>query len=193
MIDKSKRKATVERSGTMVVVRMTGGPDCLWLNMYLDTVGWQMTCDSDIGSYSYHWGKQSVNIRRGFVDFCIDWLSDEQWLLRKCIGERHVEKDFDAANSRKNLWTAFMDGIDEDDLVPAFKEVLDAADGYSQKAETWAAALETAADANHICLPEEWYDGSCLVEDYTPWQKRFAEICREVVVPALLTMRTERC
>lgn len=33
MIDKSKRKATVEQAGSVVVVRMTGGPDCLWLNM----------------------------------------------------------------------------------------------------------------------------------------------------------------
>ena len=54
MIDKSKRKATVEQNGNMVVVRMTGGPDCLWLNMYLDTVDWQMTCDSDIGFYAYN-------------------------------------------------------------------------------------------------------------------------------------------
>ena len=32
-------------------------------------------------------------------------------------------------------------------------------------------------------LPEEWW--TCIVEDYTPRQKRFAEICREVIVPEL--------
>lgn len=57
MVDKSQRKATAEQHGDLVVIRMKGGPDCLWLNMYLDTKEKQMTCDSDIGFYAYHWGK----------------------------------------------------------------------------------------------------------------------------------------
>ena len=41
MIDKTLRKATAERHGPMVVIRMTGGGfDCLWLNMYLDCETW---------------------------------------------------------------------------------------------------------------------------------------------------------
>ena len=34
MIDKTLRKATAERHGPVVVIRMTGGGDCLWMNMY---------------------------------------------------------------------------------------------------------------------------------------------------------------
>ena len=108
MIDKTLRKATAERHGPMVVIHMTGGPDCLWLNMYLDCEKGQMTCDSDIGFYAYRprsrWGGES------FIAFCIRLLSDEEWLLSDC----------------------------------------------------------------------------CVVRSYVKqWQKRFAEICREVIVPEL--------
>ena len=37
MVDKSKRTAIAKRESSMIVIRMNGGPDCLWLNMYLDT------------------------------------------------------------------------------------------------------------------------------------------------------------
>lgn len=47
-------------------------------------------------------------------------------------------------------------------------------------------ALNVAADAYGIDLPEEWWN--CLEEDYTPWQMRFAEICKEVIVPAIQKM-----
>ena len=40
MINKTLRKATAERHGPVVVVRYTGGGDCLWLNMYLDCDTW---------------------------------------------------------------------------------------------------------------------------------------------------------
>ena len=43
-----------------------------------------------------------------------------------------------------------------------------------------------AADIQRVDLPDEWWD--CMVERYTPWQKRFAEICREVIVPAIRAM-----
>ena len=36
MIDKTLRKAKAERYGNLIVVRMTGGGDCLWMNLYLD-------------------------------------------------------------------------------------------------------------------------------------------------------------
>lgn len=54
MIDKSLCKAKAERYGNLIVVRMTGCGDCLWMNMYLDGDVGQMTCDSDIGSYAYY-------------------------------------------------------------------------------------------------------------------------------------------
>lgn len=49
--------AHAERHGDIVAIRLTGGSACLWLNMYLDLKEWQMTCDSDIGSYAYRFAK----------------------------------------------------------------------------------------------------------------------------------------
>ena len=185
MFDKTKRKAVMTKHGQMIVIRMSGGPDCLWLNMYLDTEEWQMTCDSDIGSYAYHWGK-SASRTETFLEFCCRWLSDEHWLLRKCIGERHVSKLFlreQAENSLRAMITEYYDGdedFDQDDLDDMFGF----AAGYDSDPKAWALAVRTFADARDIDLPEEWYE--CIEDDYTPWQKRFAEICREVIVPELM-------
>ena len=70
-----------------------------------------------------------------------------------------------------------------------FDHVLDAASGYDN-AEQFAAVLYNLADERDVELPEEWW--AYLAEDYTPWQKRFAEICREVIVPAIRAM-DEKC
>ena len=78
----------------MIAIHMKGGPDCLWLNMYLDVKDWQMTCDSDIGFYALPLGRHRGNCQQTFLDFCIDWLSNEDWLLRKCIGEKRAELGF---------------------------------------------------------------------------------------------------
>ena len=94
MIDKSLRKATAERFGDLIVVRMIGGGDCLWLNMYLDGDTGQMTCDSDIGSYAYHWGR-GTPLYGNWTEFCCNWLSNSEWLLRKCCGERNAKMGFD--------------------------------------------------------------------------------------------------
>lgn len=193
MIDKTLRKATAERHGPMVVIRMTGGGDCLWLNMYLDCENWQMTCDSDIGFYSYHWGRFFYK-DDDFLKFCIKWLSDDDWLLRKCIGEQHVEKEFDRDASIEALRRDFADEHENDedeydaeayDMMIQFDRMLEIAGGYDDRKQ-FATALSVVSDAWDFELPEEWW--SCLVEDYTPWQKRFAEICREVIVPALKKM-----
>ena len=186
MIDKSKRKAIVERYGDMVVIRMTGGPDCLWLNMYLDTKDWQMTCDSDIGFYAYRWGSHTGGKAETFVEFCCRWLYDDEWLLRKCIGERHVEKRFDHEKTVENLRVMIQedtDGEDEDNLEYA----LETAGEHGDDRRAWAAAFAVAADHEMTYLPDEWY--TCIEEDYSPWQKRFAEICREVIVPKLREVR----
>lgn len=185
MIDKSMRKATVEQQGTMIVVRMTGGMDCLWLNMYLDTIAGQMTCDSDIGFYAYHWGKGAIKTE-SFVQLCVRWLADENWLLRKCIGERHADKGFDAEETRRNLIEAYKEENehpDETDCDTYFLEEAISRANQFDDVDAWSAVLQEAATSLDIELPEEWWD--CIKRDYTPWQKRFAEICREVIVPEL--------
>ena len=185
MIDKSLHKATAKRCGDVIAIHMVGGGDCLWLNMYLDEATGQMTCDSDIGSYAYHWGRH-IDDRQSWLDFCCEWLSCEEWLLRKCCGERHAEKKFDRDATVGNLRLRMMEGKDEDeDAQWEVERVLEAADGYDTHSE-FAAALNVAADIQRVDLPEEWWN--CIVERYTPWQLRFAEICREVIVPAIRAM-----
>lgn len=185
MIDKTLRKATAEKSGSVVVIRMKGGPDCLWLNMYLDENERQMTCDSDIGFYAYHWGRNTLR-GKSFIDFCINWLADENWLLRKCIGERHLDKGFDALKTRQNLLKAYEEENTDEDEPDCDTYYLDEAIARADQfgdVDAWAAVLQEAADSLGVDLPEEWYE--CIERDYTPWQKRFAEICREVIVPEL--------
>lgn len=188
MIDKSKRKATITECGQIIAIRMTGGPDCLWLNMYLDTESWLMVCDSDIGSYAYRWGK-SASRTEGFLEFCCRWLENEEWLLRKCIGERNARKMFLREQAETALREKVIEYNSEDDDFDVYylDEILDLASGYDSDAKAWALAISTFADARGIDLPEEWYE--CIEEDYTPWQIRFAEICREVIVPELEMIR----
>lgn len=190
MINKTLRKATAERHGPVVVVRYTGGGDCLWLNMYLDCEHGQMTCDSDIGSYSYNWGR-CAHKGDDFLRFCTEWLANEEWLLRKCIDENHEELAFDRHETVLNLRKDYDDihnNDEEYDVDFEFDQVLDVANGYDNK-DQFIAALSVLADERGVELPEEWWD--CIVEDYTPWQKRFAEICREVIVPELKRMMEE--
>lgn len=183
MIDKSLRKATAERYGDLIAVHMIGGGDCLWLNMYLDGDAGQMTCDSDIGSYAYQWGN---NAEDDWTDFWCKWLSNEKWLLRKCCGERNAEMGFDQDATLEELRLRMMEGKEDDENAQAYVEyVLEAAAGYDTRRE-FAVALNVAADIQRVDLPEEWWD--CLVEHYTPRQLRFAEICREVIVPAIRKM-----
>ena len=79
-----------------------------------------------------------------------------------------------------------MEGKEEDeDAQWEVERVLEAAGGYDDRRE-FAAALNVAAVMRSFDLPDEWWN--CLVERYTPWQKRFAEICREVIVPAIREM-----
>lgn len=180
MIDKSMRKATAKRCGNVIVIHMDGGGDCLWLNMYLDNEAGQMVCDSDIGSYAYQWGN---NDKEDWPKFWCSWLSNAEWLLRKCCGERRAEKAFDAKASTENLKIMYaeMHGGDYEAMYE-YEKILQQAEGFYTKTE-FAAALTTAADNYSVELPEEWWD--FLVEHYTPQQLRFAEICREVIVPAL--------
>ena len=63
--------------------------------------------------------------------------------------------------------------------------MLEIAAGYDNHYQ-FSAALCVEAEERGVELPDEWW--GCIVEDYTPWQKRFAEICREVIVPELKRM-----
>lgn len=192
MIDKTQRKATAKRNGNMIVIYMTGGSDCLWLNMYLDTQDWQMTCDSDIGSYAYHWGRPGSAQSESFIQFCCRWLYDDEWLLRKCIGERRIEKDFDAKKTRENIINDFRENGYDDADFHDLDAALDCADIYYDNRAAWTAVFQECAESLDIELPDEWR--SNIAEDYTPWQKRFAEICREVIVPEIerVMFREER-
>lgn len=188
MIDKSLRKAKAERHGNLIVVHVTGGEDCLWLNMYLDGDVGQMTCDSDIGSYAYHWGPEPNSF--DWTGFWCKWLANEEWLLRKCCGERKAEKQFDLDATLGELRLRMMEGKEDDENAQAYVEyVLEAAADYDTRRE-FAVALNVAADIQRVDLPEEWWD--CIVERYTPYQLRFAEICREVIVPAIRKMDKEK-
>lgn len=184
MTDESLRKAKAERHGNLIVVRMTGGEDCLWLNMYLDGDAGQMTCDSDIGSYAYHWGPEPNSF--DWTGFWCEWLANEEWLLRKCCGERNAEMGFDLDATLEALRLRMMEGKEDDENEQAYVEyVLEVVADYDTRRE-FAVALNVAADTQRVDLPEEWWD--CIVERYTPWQLRFAEICREVIVPAIRKM-----
>lgn len=185
MIDKTKRKAVAEKHGSIVVVRMTGGPDCLWMNIYLDMDAGQMTCDSDIGFYAYHWGRYFPQ-DESFLQFCCRWLADENWLLRKCIGERHCDKGFDADETCRRLIEAYKEENEHPDEAEVdtyfLEEAISRANCFDD-VDAWAAVLQEAATSLDVELPEEWWE--CIDREYTPWQKRFAEICREVIVPEL--------
>ena len=184
MLDKCQRNVSVTRNGEIITVRMRGGLDCLWLNMYLDTQVWQMTCDSDVGSYAFHWGKP-MNPTESFLKFCLGWLGNEDWLLRKCVGERHQGKNFmleESENHLRKMITDYYDG-DDDFKLDEIDDILCDAAGYSDSAQGWGLAVQVHAEWAGVELPEEWYE--CIHEDYTPMQKRFAEICREVIVPEL--------
>ena len=191
MTNKILRGTTAERYGPVVVVRYTGGDDCLWLNMYLDSEHGQMTCDSDIGSYSYNWGK-CIHKGDDFLRFCIKWFADEDWLLRKCIDDKNVPKEFNWDETVPNLRKVYDDirnNWDEDyGVYCTFDEVLDVANGYDNK-DQLIAALSVMADDRGLELPDEWWN--CIVEDYTPQQKRFAKICREDIVPKLKELLME--
>ena len=192
MIDKSLRKATAERYGDLIVIRMTGGGDCMWLNMYLDEATGQMTCDSDIGSFAYHWGRY-VYRTKIWIDFVCEWLSNEERLLRKCVNEYHQELEFDREGSARALRykfrKAYKDNPEAERVMADLKEVIDEACDCDD-AEIWARAVSDAADRLNVELPDEWWN--CIREEYTPWQKRFAEICREVIVPAIQAMEPGR-
>lgn len=183
MITNSKRSVQIAHNGPIIVIRMRGGPDCLWLNMYLDTQSWQMTCDSDVGSYAFYFGPPRMP--RSFLRFCIDWLGDENFLLRKCVGERDFPKSFLLSESESALRATIYEYYGDDDSFDpdVLDDILCDAAGYAGTAQCWSFAVQVHAEWAGFLLPEEWYE--CIREDYSPMQKRFAEICKNTIAPEL--------
>ena len=185
MIDKSRWKTKVEKHGNIIAIYFTGGGECLWLNMYLDTEHWQMTCDSDIGAYVYRWGKQR-NPSESFLSFCCRWMYDDEWLLRKCIGEKNG-KEFccdSTADGLREMVNEWYEGEEYD--KDALEEILGEAQCYSYNAQAWFTFVGCMAERKDFELPDEWY--CCGVYKYSSWHKRFAEICSESIVPELMKL-----
>ena len=76
---------------------------------------------------------------------------------------------------------------DEDFDVDILNDILREASAYDESSQAWALAVQMLTERQDFCLPEEWYE--CIEADYTPRQKRFAEICRETIVPELKRMK----
>lgn len=181
--------AHAERHGDIVAIRLTGGSACLWLNMYLDLKEWQMTCDSDIGSYAYRFGKPRDADERNFIDYFCNVEVNEGWLLRKCVDEMHLPKGFNAAKSEYELCRMAADAGADEERRSELAELLDGMRAYSNNKDGWIAAICVGAEERGIDLPEGW--GECITEKYTPQQRRFARICSEVIVPELRRMMRE--
>ena len=183
MFDKSLRKATAERCGDIILIRMTGGPDCLWLTMVLDMKSFQLMCDSDIGSYFYRF--HGSHEGQDFLKFCIEWFNNYEWLLRKCIGEQRCDMQFDLDASISALREKYTEYNGDDCDSYDFERVLEIASAYRDR-DDFAVAINVAANELCVELPEEWW--TCLCVEYTAWQKRFAEICKEVIRPELMKL-----
>ena len=82
-----------------------------------------------------------------------------------------------------NIIVVHFTGGGEEYDKDALEEILDEASGYSDNAQAWFAAVGRMAEEQDFELPEEWY--CCGIYDYSVWQKRFAEICAESIVPEL--------
>lgn len=182
MNEVSNRRVQITGDGEVVIIRMRGGPDCMWLNMYLDTRDWQMTCDSDVGSYAFRFGPPRIS--RSFLRFCIDWLGDENYLLRKCVGEMRLDKTLMLEETESAFRAMIYEFYgDEEFDEDALDGILCDAEGYSDTAQSWAFAVQVHAEWADFQLPEEWYE--CVREGYSPMQKRFAEICKNTIAPEL--------
>lgn len=179
MIDKSRFHCTTKKHDDVVVIHAYGDGSCLWLNMYLGK-DWQMVCDSDIGTYAYNWNR--CNSVDAFVAFCCEWFVNKNWLLRKCVDEQWLEKAFDSEGSVENLLTKIK-CANPDCGIEEINDLFSEAEPYSDSKNAWLTAIRITADRYGIELPEEWWE--YIVEQYTPRQNRFAEICREVIVPEL--------
>lgn len=184
MIDKSMRKATATRiSPDIIKIHYTGGGDCLWMDMYLDRSNGQMLADSDIGAYSMRISLKEVEwVNKPFFDYVCGALANEDWLLYHVVNVNHLPVKFDAEASGQNLIQMCEEyGFDETELDAIKCIVEDASDYNDMKA--WSAIIEVETADGDWPLPEEWE--TCKVTRYTAWQKRFAEICRENIAPAI--------
>lgn len=161
-------KAKAEKCGHIIAVYIKGGPECLWLRMYLDCKTGQMTCDSDIG----HFACVMPTKEKPFSG----WLKNTDWMLRKCV--HPLDMEFRRGASEDCLRE--MVGEEEGD-IDGLESVLLSAEEYDTSVDAWETAVLLSANDEGYDLPLEWYD--CVIRCYTPQQKRFAEICRDVIAP----------
>lgn len=181
--------AHAERHGDLVAIRLKGDETCLWLDMYLDLAQWQMTCDSDIGCYAYRFAKPRDAGGADFIGHFCSVAVNDGWLLRKCVDEMHLPKDFNAEKSAYALRDMVEDAGADKEYQNKLDEIIDAAYAYDGNKDAWLTAIHIGADSAGIDLPEEWWE--CLTAGYTPRQRYFARLCSEVIAPELRRMMKE--
>ena len=180
-----KRSVTVEKNGNVIAVYMTGGYDCLWLNMYIDTKRFTITADSDIGNYAFSMFRWDED--EGFVEYLARKFKDSDFVLRHFIGPANRVLDREA--SKNSIRRYFEDQLEDDDNRDGFLSALDDAFEYvdddcsTEDTQLYLYRLEREADSLGIELNGDWYEYA--VDDYTAWHKRFAEICERNIAPAL--------
>lgn len=161
-------KATSEKCGHIIAVYVEGDPMCLWLRMYLDCKTGQMACDSDIG----HFACVMPIKEKPFSG----WLKNTGWMLRKCVHPLDMEFRRDASEDYLREMVR-----EEEGDIDGLESVLLSADEYGDEEGAWLTAVTLIADNEDYDLPWDWVD--CVIRCYTPQQKRFAEICRDVIAP----------
>lgn len=163
-----KYKATAEKCGHIIAVYVEGDHACLWMRMYLDCRNGQMTCDSDIGHFACVMPINAYPFSHN--------LRKTEWLLRKCVNP--FDMKFNVIASENFLREIVREG--EGDL-DGLESVLMSARGYEDNSDAWIIAVDWIAKYECFDLPYNWTD--CVIRYYTEQQKRFAEICRDVIAP----------
>lgn len=173
-------KATVTREGRLLVVRVKGDGRYLWMDMVIDADHTNVMVTSDIETYVKHFYYMDESLFEEYL--ALRWLCYREWTLRKFVDEGGDEKEFDPEAAIQCL----IEMNDEDNCMTCsdIDAIRDACGEYTN-ADAFMAAVATFANANDIDLPDEWYDCREAGTDYTAWQKRFADICAEVIAPAI--------
>lgn len=163
-----KYKATAEKCGHIIAVYVTGDYMCMWMRMYLDCRNGQMVCDSDIGHFAC-----VMPIKEELFPH---WLRNTDWILKKCV--KPLDQEFRRSASEDCLREMVRE---EEGDIDGLESVLLSAEEYGENVDSWLIAVEWIAENEDFDLPYGWSD--CVIRCYTPQQKRFAEICRDVIAP----------
>lgn len=101
----------------------------------------------------------------------------------------HRPKAFNAEKSVYALRDIAAEAGEDEEYQIKLDDIIDEAYAYASDKDAWAAAINLGADYYGIDLPCEWWE--CLVEEYTPRQRRFARLCSDVIAPELRRMLRE--